>query len=107
MNAAISFGKRLRAVRKAHGIRIGELADRAETGVKHLGRIERGEKQPSFELIISLAEALDVSPAILFDFEPPQTDPKVLKAQLQQLLEKKDARELLRARRLLKALLDP
>ena len=107
MNAAVLFGKRLRAVRKAQGLRIGELAERAETGVKHLGRLERGEKQPSFELIISLAEALDVSPSIFFDFEPAQTDLRVLRAQLQHFLERKDARQLLQAKRVLKALFEP
>ena len=107
MNAAALFGKRLRAVRKAQKLRIGTLAEKAETGVKHLGRIERGEKQPSFELIISLAKALDVSPSVLFDFEPSQTDLKVLKAQLQHLLERKDAGQLLRAKRLLRALFEP
>jgi transcriptional regulator with XRE-family HTH domain len=106
MSAAVLFGKRLRAVRKAQGLRIGKLAERAETGVKHLGRIERGEKQPSFELIISLAKGLDVSPSILFDFEPAQTDPRVLKAQLQHFLERKDARQLLQAKRVLRALFD-
>jgi transcriptional regulator with XRE-family HTH domain len=107
MNAALLFGKRLRAVRKAQGLRIGQLAERAETGVKHLGRLERGEKQPSFELIVSLAKALDVSPAILFDFEPSQTDLMVLKAQLQHLLERKEVKQLLQAKRVLKALFEP
>ena len=107
MSAAVLFGKRLRAVRKAQGIRIGELAERAETGVKHLGRIERGEKQPSFELIISLAKALEVSPGVLFEFEPSQQDPKSLRTQLQHLLEKKDAKQLLQAKRVLKALFEP
>ena len=107
MNAAALFGKRLRTVRKAQRLRIGTLAERAETGVKHLGRIERGEKQPSFELIISLAKALDVSPSVLFDFEPSQTDLRVLRAQLQHLLERKDTGQLLRAKRVLKALFEP
>jgi transcriptional regulator with XRE-family HTH domain len=106
MNAAVLFGKRLRAVRKSRGLRIGDLAERAETGVKHLGRIERGEKQPSFELIISLARALDVSPSVLFDFEP-STDFKGLKAQLQRLLERRDSRQLLQATRVLKAIFEP
>lgn len=107
MDAAVHFGKRLRQVRKAQGLSIKGLADGVEIGVKHLGRIERGEKQPSFELIITLAESLEVSPAVLFDFEPSQQDPKSLRTHVQRLLEKKDAKQLLQAKRVLKALFEP
>ena len=103
MTAAAKFGRRLRTVRKAHKLNIGLLAERANTGVKHLGRIERGEKQPSFELIIALAQAMSVSPSTFFEFDPPQTDPKALRRQLDQLLENRGAGELLRAYRALKA----
>src|SRR5208282_3935372 len=107
MSAAQQFGNRLRTLRKLQKLKIGQLAEKADTGVKHLGRIERGEKQPSFELIISLAKALEVSPGTLFDFEPSQHDPKSLRTQLLHLFEKKDAKQLLQAKRLLKALFEP
>jgi len=106
MNAAAQFGSRLRAVRKAHKLKIGQLADRVEIGVKHLGRLERGEKHPSFELIIALAQAMNVSPATFFEFDSPQTDPKILRKHLDQLLTERDAKALHQAHRLLRVFFD-
>jgi transcriptional regulator with XRE-family HTH domain len=104
MTDAALFGKRLRDIRKAHKLRLGQLAERADTGVKHLGRIERGEKQPSFELIFALAKAMKVSPAAFFELEPGQSDPKVLKSELGRLLEGMDTKDLQKVHRVLKAL---
>jgi transcriptional regulator with XRE-family HTH domain len=101
MNAASQFGSRLRSVRKAHKLKIGQLADRVDIGVKHLGRLERGEKHPSFELIVALARAMNVSPATFFEFDTGQTDPQILRKQLNHLLTERDAKELRQALRLL------
>lgn len=106
MTPVAQFGRRLREIRKAHRLKIGELAERAETGVKHLGRIERGEKQPSFELIVALAEAMDVSAAKFFEFDPYQADPKVLRKKLNQFLARRDAKQLGQIHRILAAIFD-
>ena len=63
LTAAAQFGALVRAARKASGLKAWQVADKADIDAKHLGRIERGEKQPSFELIIALAMALNVSPS--------------------------------------------
>ena len=106
MNAAEQFGSRLRAVRKSHKLKIGQLADRVDIGVKHLGRLERGEKHPSFELIIALAHAMNVSPAAFFEFDSYQTDPKILRKQLDRLLADRDAKQLHQVQRLLRTFFD-
>lgn len=106
MNAAAQFGSRLRTVRKAHKLKIGQLADRVDIGVKHLGRLERGEKHPSFELIIALAQAMNVTPATFFEFDSPQSDPKSLRKDLAQLLAQRDAKQLHQVIRLLRVLFD-
>lgn len=106
MTSAAKFGRRLRQIRKAHKLKIGQLAERAETGLKHLGRVERGEKQPSFELIIALAAAMTVSPAKFFEFDDPQTDPKTLRKQLDQFLSGRDANQLQQIQRVLAAFFD-
>lgn len=107
MNPAEQFGRQLRAIRKARKLKIGELAEKADTGVKHLGRLERGEKQPSFELILGLAQALNVPPARLFEYDPEQADPKALRRQLTNLLADLDAPHLKKVERVVKALLEP
>jgi transcriptional regulator with XRE-family HTH domain len=106
MTPVAQFGRRLREIRKAHKLKIGELAERAETGVKHLGRIERGEKQPSFELIVDLAAAMNVSAAKFFEFDPSQADPKSLRKSLNHFLARQEAKQLQQIQRVLAAFFD-
>lgn len=103
MNEAILFGQLLRATRKAQKLGVAQLAEKVDIGAKHLGRLERGEKVPSFELIIALADAMGVSPSVFFEFENAKVDQKVLKERLRDLLEKSDIEHLRRAYRILKA----
>ena len=106
MDEAALFGQLLRATRKAHRLKLGQLAEKADTGVKHLGRIERGEKQPSFELIIALAKAMNVSPSVLFEFDDARADPKFLREQLRQLVGRGDLKQLRKAHRVLRVILE-
>ncbi len=107
MNEAKLFGQLLRATRKGRKVSLGKLAEKVDIGVKHLGRIERGEKVPSFELIIALARELNASPSTFFHFENANVDPKFLTQQVQALLGKRDAKELRKAYRVLQATLEP
>jgi transcriptional regulator with XRE-family HTH domain len=107
MNEAELFGRLLRATRKDRKISLGKLAEKVDIGVKHLGRIERGEKVPSFELIIALAKELNTSPATFFHFENANADSKFLAQQLQALLTQRDAKQLRKAFRVLQATLEP
>jgi transcriptional regulator with XRE-family HTH domain len=107
MNEAELFGRLLRATRKDRKMNLGKLAEKVDIGVKHLGRIERGEKVPSFELIIALAKELNTSPATFFHFENANADSKFLAQQLQALLTQRDAKQLRKAFRVLQATLEP
>lgn len=107
MNEAELFGRLLRATRKDRKMSLGKLAEKVDIGVKHLGRIERGEKVPSFELIIALAKELNTSPATFFHFENANADSKFLAQQFQALLTQRDAKQLRKAFRVLQATLEP
>jgi transcriptional regulator with XRE-family HTH domain len=107
MNEAELFGRLVRATRKDRKMSLGKLAEKVDIGVKHLGRIERGEKVPSFELIIALAKELNTSPATFFHFENANADSKFLAQQLQALLTQRDAKQLRKAFRVLQATLEP
>jgi transcriptional regulator with XRE-family HTH domain len=107
MTEATLFGQLVRATRKTRKLRIGQLAEKVNIGAKHLGRIENGEKQPSFELVVALAKAMDVSPEVFFQFDDLQTDQKALREQLQRLLDKRDTKQLQKANRVLRAMLEP
>jgi transcriptional regulator with XRE-family HTH domain len=107
ITAAAKFGALVRASRKANGLKAWQVAERADIDVKHLGRIERGEKQPSFDLIIALARVLNVSPSKFFEFELTGLDPKALRSQIEILLKYRDQTELQRAREILRILFQP
>jgi transcriptional regulator with XRE-family HTH domain len=106
MTAAAQFGAMVRANRKARGLKVWQVAEKANIDAKHLGRIERGEKHPSFELIIALAQALSVSPARFFEFETTALDHKTLRKQIDALLKDRKQEELQRAREVLNALFE-
>jgi transcriptional regulator with XRE-family HTH domain len=103
MNEATLFGQLLRTTRRAHNMGLAKLAEKVGIGPKHLGRVERGEKSPSFELIIALANAMGVSPSEFFEFENAKADQKAIKERLRQLLDKRDLDQLKRAYRVVRA----
>jgi transcriptional regulator with XRE-family HTH domain len=100
MTPASQFGSLVRSVRKSKKLKIWQVAEKVDTEVKHLGRIERGERQPSFDLIISLAKCLNVSPSRFFEFES-AADPKTLRKNIDQLLSDLDAKQLRQVRQVL------
>jgi len=93
-------------VRKSRKLKIWQLAEKVDVEVKHLGRIERGERQPSFDLILSLAKCLNVSPSKFFEFNP-TPDPKTLRKNIDQLLSSLDAEQLGHAHQLLSTFFQP
>lgn len=107
MKGAKLFGQRIRAVRTALRLRQEQVADRAGIDAKHLGRIERGEKKPSFELIFDLAKAMNVAPLALFEFDRDESDPAMLRKKIEALIGKCGPQQLQQAHRLLKSLLEP
>jgi transcriptional regulator with XRE-family HTH domain len=107
MNEATLFGGLLRATREAHNLSLVRLAELAGTDPKHLGRIERGEKLPSFKLIVALANAIPVSPSVFFEFEEAQVNEKAARQRLQRLLEKSDIKQLRKAYKILSVALTP
>ncbi|MFO5439508.1 MAG: helix-turn-helix domain-containing protein, partial [Dolichospermum sp.] len=54
------FGDRVQALRKERGITQEQLAEHIDKSVEHISYIERGERAPSFETILDIAEALKV-----------------------------------------------
>lgn len=55
------FGKRLRQIRVSKNISIGTLAERVGVLDTYIPQLERGEKLPSFDTLICLANALGVT----------------------------------------------
>jgi len=62
---AIAFGRALRAARTARGVAQEQLALIAGLERSFVGKIERGENQPSLGILLRLARALECSGAEL------------------------------------------
>ena len=57
----VALGKRIREARNKLRYTQEVLAEKADIAVTYLGEIERGEKTPSLDVLVNLAESLEVS----------------------------------------------
>lgn len=64
-----SFGKRVRELRQERGITQEQLAELMGKTTEHISFLERGERSPSFEVIVDLAKSLGVSMSYLMNIE--------------------------------------
>src|SRR5438552_18354682 len=64
----MSFGQRLRGLRRDLDLNQAEIADRSGCSVNTVRKLESDERRPSRELAARLAEAFDLSPRELIDF---------------------------------------
>jgi len=60
-----TVGKNIRKYRMAQHLRQEDLAEKAELSANFIGMVERGEKMPSLETFVAIADALDVSADVL------------------------------------------
>ena len=59
-------GENIRRLREAKGLTQEQLAGEADIAMRHLGRIERGEGNPTVEMLGKLADVLGVKPGEMF-----------------------------------------
>lgn len=55
------LGQKLKAARKKKGLTQQQLADISHVSLKHIQNCERGEKNPSSEILRALVQVLDIS----------------------------------------------
>lgn len=60
-------GENVRRHRLASGLSQEDLAGEAGIAMRHLGRIERGEGNPTVEVLGKLAAVLKTTPQVFFD----------------------------------------
>ncbi len=66
-------GVNIKRLRKARGLSQETLAGEAGLAMRHLGRIERGEGNPTVAVLSKLAVVLGVKPTDFYDVaEPPK-----------------------------------
>lgn len=67
----MSLGNALRQLRKQKGLTLAELAEKTDSYVGNLSRIERNVTRPSLDLLYRICEALDFSMAEVFAMSEP------------------------------------
>ena len=74
-------GVNIRYYRRLNNLTQEELAERVDVSSPYIGYLERGQKSPSLELLIRIASALNIEPALLltsFDEEDTQLKQLIL-----------------------------
>jgi len=104
MREIVLFGRRLRSLRKSRQFTQEALGGKAGLSYKYVGAIERGEENPSLEVIAKLGAALGVEIREMFEFEHEETNPEKLRKKLSQLLREADEKVLQQAVKLLRVL---
>lgn len=61
------LGERLKRARKDRGLTQEQLAERAGLSTRHIAKIEKGDVNPSFEVLSTLVKTLGVSFDAIFD----------------------------------------
>lgn len=84
----LQVGRRIRELRKAKGLSLAQLAERADLNDKHLGLVERGDENLTLKSIRKIAAALDVPIADLFPAD--QDDERVVRERVRKILASKD-----------------
>ncbi|MCW5922865.1 MAG: helix-turn-helix transcriptional regulator [Saprospiraceae bacterium] len=69
-----AFGKRMRALRESQGLSQEALAWKADSELSQISRMERGIINAGLSQVFKIAQALDVHPKELFDFELPKEE---------------------------------
>jgi predicted transcriptional regulator/DNA-binding XRE family transcriptional regulator len=67
----LTFGRRLRHLRRARGLTLAELGARVNRAPSALSMLENGRREPRLSLLNALAEALDVPSGELLRLDPP------------------------------------
>ncbi|MEK3761337.1 helix-turn-helix domain-containing protein [Paenibacillus sp. FSL P4-0338] len=68
-------GSKIRDYRKTKGLSQDQLGEICGFHFSYIGGVERGERNISIENISKIANALDVEPKMLFDFDEPFLTP--------------------------------
>ena len=95
-NAVILLGRRIRSLRNEKGWTQQELGDHAEVNYKFIGEIERGQQNPSLNVLVKIAAALGVDLQDLFCFGHEITDRKEIEKRISNILQNIPAEELKR-----------
>ena len=85
-NKRVLLGRRIRAIRKAKGLTQEQLGTKADLSYKYVGEIERGQQNPSFDILVKIFDALEIESFELFRFDQDMSDRKDIEARMLRIL---------------------
>ena len=100
----ILLGRRIRSLRTVRKLTQQELGEIADINYKFLGEIERGQQNPSFQILVKIAAALEVELPELFRLETEITDRKEILNRIDEIVESLDDESLRKILLLLRVL---
>lgn len=89
----VLLGKRVAELRNKRGLTQDKLAELTNYSTNHIAKLESARTNPSFNLIISIAKALQVEIKDLFSFEE-QESPVFIKKELEKIINVSDTETL-------------
>jgi transcriptional regulator with XRE-family HTH domain len=87
-NCQSLLGKRIQTLRNNAGLTQQELGEKARVSGKYIGEIERGRQNPSFNVLVNLAAALQVELVEIFRFSHEIADRQELERKLSDIINK-------------------
>lgn len=88
-NELTLLGKRIAELRNKRGLTQEQLAEMTGYSSNHIAKLESARTNPSFDLLVAIAKALQVEIKELFSFEE-QKEPEYIKNELQKILNNTD-----------------
>jgi transcriptional regulator with XRE-family HTH domain len=85
-NEKVLLGRRIRSLRTAKGWTQEKLGAESGISYKFLGEIERGQKNPSFDILVKIAAALKVDLPEMFRFEQETVDTNAIKDRISRIV---------------------
>jgi transcriptional regulator with XRE-family HTH domain len=82
-----ALGKRIQELRKDRNLTQELLAERCSLTLNYIGKIERGEAQPTLEALLSIANALKSNLSNLFFYMDRLLTKDEIKAKIRELLD--------------------
>jgi transcriptional regulator with XRE-family HTH domain len=88
------FGKKIKAIRRSREMTQERLAELSGLSLQYIGEIERGTRNPSLTSMESLATALDLPIAELFNLDEFRLSPEEMRTILAKQIDKADEERL-------------
>ena len=82
-----ALGKRICELRRERKLTQGKLAERSNLTTNYIGKIERGEAQPTLEALLVISDALKTNPSTLFRYLDRPSPKEEIKKRIRELLE--------------------